>query len=159
MSDSTFPATIKPLTNRNYSYSRGSNIVQVKQNGGLPVTALDNTIESPVFKLNFLLTESDFLLLMNFYDTDINHGANSFSMQLNGGQGIEAHQCTIVPGSFTYNQPSKGNWYVAFDVWAEKTFSQLDVCDNLYQVWDCYGEQTCALLQALEDYVLETPHE
>ena len=153
MSDATWPATIKPLTNKNYSLARGSNVLSTAVQGGLARQALNYTLEPVPFSLNFLLTDMGYAALLNFYDVTINHGANSFSMLLDSGTGIVAHQCFIKPKTFKAVRPSHNSWSVSMSVLAELTPSQEEVCDNLYQVYGCYGEQSCDLLNGLEAFV------
>lgn len=159
MGDKWFPRSIKPLTSKNYSTSRGSNVDQVNVGGGLPRIGLDATLESPPFNLNFILSDNGYAALLNFYDAAINHGANSFKMNLDSGTGIVEHQCYIKPGSFKASRPSHNTWYVAMTVLAEVTPSQNELCDNLYQLYDCYGEQSCEILNSFEAFVLGVPVE
>ena len=157
MGDKFFPRTIKPLTSKTYGMSRGSNVLQSPVQGGIARQSLKYTQEPVPFTLNFILSDMTYKALLNFYDVTINHGANSFKMNLDSGTGIEEHQVYIKPATFKANKPSFNNWYVSFTATAEVTPSQLEVCDNLYQLWDCYGEQSCALLNSLEDFTLSLP--
>lgn len=153
MSDAWFPRSIKPLTNKTYAISRGSNVLETPVQGGLARQALRYTLEPVPFTLNFTLSDNAFNALLQFYDVTINHGANSFKMMLDSGTGIVEHQVYIKRNSFKANRPSHNNWYVAFTATAEVTPSQLEVCDNLYQLWDCYGEQSCDILNGFENFV------
>lgn len=153
MSDHWWPRSIKPLTNKTYSMSRGSNVLNTPVQGGLARQALKYTLESVPFQLNFILSDLTYQVLLQFYDITINHGANSFKMNLDSGTGIVEHQCYIKPGTFKANRPSHNNWYVALTVTAEVTPSQNETCDNLYQIYDCYGEQSCQILHGFEDFV------
>ncbi len=151
MSDVNFPSNIKPLTNKNYSFSRGSNVVSSAV-GGMPRLGLDLTIEPVTFSLNFILSDYQYQILLMFYDSKINHGANSFNMELNAGNGIETHQCIISPGTWKPVRPSHGTWSVSFSVIAESTSSQLgDVCTNLFDLNECYGN---SLPTVLDNYGL-----
>ena len=159
MGDKWWPRTIKPLTSKNYSTSRGGNIAESNVAGGLPRIGLDQTLESPLFNLNFILSDNAYRALLNFYDAGINHGANSFKMMLDSGTGIVEHQCTIKANTFKSTRPSHGTWYVAVSVYAHVTPSQLDTCDNFYQLYDCYGEQVSEILNSLESFVKGIPIE
>lgn len=153
MGDKWFPRSIKPLINKTYSMSRGSNVAATPVQGGLPRQALRYTLEPVPFILNFALSDNGYAALLNFYDIAINHGANSFKMNLDSGTGVVEHQCFIKPGTFKSNKPSHNNWYVSMTMTAEVTPSQNEVCDNLYQLYDCYGEQSNAILDGLESFV------
>lgn len=153
MSDFWWPRSIRPLTNKTYSMSRGSNVFQTPTQGGVARQALKYSLEPVPLVLSFILSDFQYKIVLQFYDITINHGANSFKMNLDSGTGIEEHQCFIKPGTFKANRPSHNNWYLSFTATAEVTPSQNEVCDNLYQVYDCYGEQSCALVNGLEDFV------
>lgn len=152
MGDKWFPRSIKPLTNKTYSMSRGSNVFQTPTQGGIARQSLKYTLESVPLILNFIVSDNGYRALLNFYDVVINHGANSFKMNLDSGTGIEEHQVYIKPGTFKATRPSHNNWYVSFTATAEVTPSQNEVCDNLYQLYDCYGEQSCDILNGLEAF-------
>ena len=141
MSDFSWPSSIRPLTNKNYSFGRGKNVVQTPVGGGLPRHSLDRTLESPIFSLNFTLNAMQHAVVNSFYDGKINHGANSFKMNLDSGNGIEEHQCYIVPGTWSVTPPVDGVWYLSVEMQAETTSSQLDACSNLYDLYECYGDE------------------
>ena len=153
MSDQWWPRSVKPLTNKTYSTSRGGNVLQTRVAGGLPRIGLDTTLESPIFALNFILSDLGYQVVLNFYDAAINHGASSFKMMLDSGTGIVEHQCYIVPGTFKATKPSHNNWVLSLSMIAEVTPSQNETCPSLYELYDCYGEQSCDLLNALESFV------
>ena len=153
MGDFFFPRSIKPLTSKSYSMARGSNVFQTPTQGGMARQALKYTLEPVPFQLNFILSNTAYAALLNFYDVVLNHGANSFKMNLDSGGGIEEHQCFIKPNTFKANKPNNGNWYVAMSMIAEVTPSQNEVCTNLYELYDCYGEESSAVLCGLESFV------
>lgn len=157
MSDFYFPRSIKPLTNKTYSMSRGSNVLESPVQGGLARQSLRYTLEPVPFTLNFIMCDMAYQAFLQFYDITINHGANSFKMMLDSGTGIVEHQVYIRRNTLKANRPSHNNWYVAFTATAEVTPSQLEVCDNLYQLWDCYGDGSYAILNAFEDYATGVP--
>ena len=88
MGDKFFPRSIKPLTNKTYSMSRGSNVLETPVQGGIARQALNYSTEPVPFILNFILSDNGYAALLNFYDVVINHGANSFKMMLDSGTGI-----------------------------------------------------------------------
>jgi hypothetical protein len=133
--------------------SRGSNVFQTPTQGGVARQALKYTLEPVPFILNFSLSDNGYAALLNFYDAVINHGANSFKMNLDSGTGIAEHQCFIKPGTFKANRPSHNTWFVAFTATAEVTPSQNESCPSLYELYDCYGEQSNAILNGFEAFV------
>lgn len=157
MSDFYWPKQIKPLINKNYSTSRGANVLATPLTGGLPMVALDTTLESPPFNLNFVLSNLRMQVLLNFYDVALNHGANSFLMDLDSGNGVEEHRCFIAPGTWKPSKPNNGNWYLSLTVIAKVTSSQLSDCDSLYQLFNCYGDGTRKVLDGLSAWVEAMP--
>lgn len=153
MSNYWFPKTIKPLTNKTYAMSRGSNVHEVPVQGGIARQSLKYTLEPVPFTLNFILSDIAYQALLQFYDVILNHGANSFKMMLDSGTGIEEHQCFIKANSFKANRPSHNNWYVSFVCVAEVTPSQNEKCTNLYELYSCYGEDSNDILCSFEDFV------
>lgn len=153
MGDFFFPRPIKPLTNKTYSMSRGSNVLDTQVQGGNFRQALKYTLEPVPFILNFILSDFQYKIVLQFYDITLNHGSNSFKMMLDSGTGVVEHQCNIKGGTFKANKPSHNVWYLSFTAVAEVTPSQNEVCDNLYSLYDCYGEQSCDVLNAFESFV------
>ena len=133
--------------------SRGSNVASSAVQGGVSRQSLKYTLEPVPFTLNFILTDLGYKALLQFYDITINHGTNSFKMMLDSGTGIVEHQVNIKPNTFKGDRPAHGSWYVSFTAIAEVTPSQNEVCDNLYQLYSCYGEQSYDLLNAFEGFV------
>ena len=157
MGDKWFPQAIKPLTNKTYAFSRGTNVLQTKVDAGMPRFNLDRTFEPVPFTLNFLMSNLKFQVFLSFYDGVINHGGDSFKMYLDSGTGIVEHQVNIVPGTLKQNKPSACNWVVSFTALAQVTPSQLDACSSLYDLYECYGEQSSDLLAALEGFAKGLP--
>ena len=159
MGDFTWPTNIKPLVNRNYSTERGSNLVSTPLSGGVPLVSLDTTLESPPFRLNFILDDLKYQVLLNFYDAVLNHGANSFKMNLDSGNGVEEHQCYIIPNTWKPSRPADGNWYLAVSMVAEVTSSQLDDTTDLYDLYSIYGDELPQVLAGLGEWVEAMPDE
>lgn len=157
MGDKAFPSAIKPLTSKSYTTKRGSNVAASPVGGGLPRIGLDKTIESPEFNLNFILSQLQMQVLMSFYDGAINHGANSFTMNLDSGNGIESHLCNIKPGTWAMSLPVDGTWYLAMTVIAESTSSQLSSCSNLYDLYACYGNSLGSVIDGLAPVIDAMP--
>lgn len=157
MSDQQWPPSIKPLTNNNYSFGRGANVVASAVVGGLPRQNLDTTLDAPEFKLNFLLSALGHQVVNQFYDAVINHGANSFKMLLDSGNGVEEHQVYIKPGTWNITHPAYNLWSLSFTAHAEVTSSQLDDCTNLFELYSCYGEDLNDVLCLMSDVVEAYP--
>ena len=157
MSDYWFPRSIKPLTNKTYAMSRGSNVLETPVQGGIARQSLRYTLEPVPFTLNFVMSELQYSIFLSFYDGAIRHGGDSFKMNLDSGTGIAEHQVNIVPNTLKASKPAGCNWYVGFTALAEVTPSQLEACDALYNLYQCYGDQSEALIQSFEDFVVGFP--
>ena len=157
MGNFSWPSSIRPLTSRNYSFSRGSNVVATKVGGGLPRQGLDSSLESPIFNLTFSLTALQHQVINVFYDGKINHGANSFKMTLDSGNGLEEHQCLIVPNTWKISAPHHGRWYLSVQMQAEVTSSQLSTNTNLYDLYELYGDTLGDVLAGLKPVIDNMP--
>lgn len=120
-----FPRSIKPLTNRVYSSSRGANVRQTPSMGGVPRIDLLNDLECPEFNLSFSVSDNGFAAFLNFYDVAINHGADNFLMDIDSGNGVEAHECVIVKGSLNTVRPVDNVWNISLNVYALTTTTQV----------------------------------
>ena len=107
--------------------------------------------------MNFVLSDLQYQVCLNFYDAKINHGANSFKMKLDSGNGIEEHQCYIKPKSWRVTRPSHGSWYLAFSVIAETTSTQLNDCSNVYDLYECYGGTICDVMNGMDNLLERLP--
>lgn len=157
MADVSWPSAIKPLTSKNYSTSRGGNVMSSAVDGGLPRFGLYKTLESPIFSLKFSLNNLQYQVLLSFYDAVINHGTNSFNMQLDSGNGIETHQCNIVPNTWAVSRPVDGTWYLACSVIAETTSSQLSNDTSLFDLYAVYGDSLTGVINGFQPWIDAMP--
>ena len=148
MGDLYFPASLKPIVNKGYSYKRGSNIYRNTVQGGLPRQGRDTYFEPVPIEVNLItsaLGNQTFQLFLN----KISGGADSFVMALDSGMGVKDHQCQI--NSAINIDTSDGiNWTIAFSLLAERTDIQEDVCltANLPDLFGCYGDGLNCFLAA-----------
>lgn len=92
-----FPTGLKPVVNHGYGFARGANVVQTPVQSGLPRSGLDIATEPVPFTITFIVSAAESATFWDFYDDDINHGADSFLISLDSGGsgGNEEHQCII----------------------------------------------------------------
>lgn len=148
-----FPASLKPVVNMGYGFNRGSNVVHTRVQGGLARSALDIRYESVPFNINIITTALGFQVFWDFYDSSINHGANSFPMELDSGNGIETHQCLITSGP-NCKTSDNVNWTISMKITAEKTPTQdSPFAGSLQALFDAYGEALPDMLSAYETLV------
>lgn len=149
MSNVHFPAALRPVVSKGYSYQRGGNVYRSEVAGGLPRQGRDTYFDTVPFTVTLVtsaLGNQTFQLFLN----KISGGADSFVMALDSGLGVKDHQCQI---NSTINiDTSDGiNWTISFSLLAERTDIQEDVCltANLPDLFGCYGD---GLNRFLADY-------
>lgn len=148
MSNYRFPATLKPVVSKGYSYTRGSNIFRSEVTGGLPRQGRDTYFEPVPFSVTLVTSALGNQTFQSFL-TKISGGADSFVMALDSGLGVKDHQCQI--NSAINIDTSDGiNWNIAFSLLAERTDIQEDVCltANLPDLFGCYGDGLNCFLAA-----------
>lgn len=140
MGDLRFPASLRPIVNKGYSYQRGSNVWRVDVQGGSPRQGLDTYFEPVPFNIVLVVSSLGNQVFQSFLN-NINKGADSFVMVLDSGNGLEDHQVQI---NSTINIDSNDgiNWNITFSVLAERTSLQEDTCltANLPDLYGCYGD-------------------
>lgn len=148
MSDHRFPASLKPIVSKGYSYQRGGNVYRSGVTGGLPRQGRDTYFDTVPFNVTLVtsaLGNQTFQLFLN----KISGGADSFVMALDSGLGVKDHQCQI--NSTVNIDTSDGiNWTISFSLLAERTDIQEDVCltANLPDLFGCYGDGLNCFLAA-----------
>lgn len=148
MSNVHFPASLKPIVSKGYSYQRGGNVYRSEVTGGLPRQGRDTYFDTVPFTVTLVtsaLGNQTFQLFLN----KISGGADSFVMALDSGLGVKDHQCQI--NSDINIDTSDGiNWTIAFSLLAERTDIQEDTCltANLPDLFGCYGDGLNCFLAA-----------
>lgn len=148
MSDIFFPASLKPIVSKGYSYSRGSNIYRNTVQGGLPRQGRDTYFEPVPIQVNLVtsaLGNQVFQLFLN----NIHGGADSFNMTLDSGLGLQVHQ-VMITSDISVNSDDGINWNIGFTATAERTAIQEDTCltANLPDLYGCYGDGLNKFLEA-----------
>ena len=156
MSDYWFPSAIKPLTNKTYAMSRGSNVQSTAVQGGIPRQRKKYSYDVVPITLNFSMCAFHYEIFLNFYDAAIDGGASSFKMMLDSGTGIVEHQVQI-SGGFNADLVVHDRWHMSFTATAQVTPSQLDLCDNKYQLYNCYGDDIFPIIDGLEAFAVGVP--
>lgn len=148
MGDLYFPQSLRPITNKGYSYSRSSNIYRNAITGGLPRQGRDTYFEAIPFNVALIVSALGNQVFQSFLN-NIHGGADSFNMILDSGLGLQEHQCMITSGINIDTQDGK-NWNITFTVTAERTQIQEDTCltTNLPDLFGCYGDQLGCFLAA-----------
>lgn len=148
MSDLFFPASLKPIVNKGYSSTRGSNIFRNEVMGGLPRQGRDIYFEAVPFSITLVtsgLGRQAFLSFLN----NIHGGADSFNMYLDSGLGIAVHQ-VVITSTINESTDDGKNWTISFTLTAERTAIQEDTCltANLPDLFGCYGDCLGKFLRA-----------
>jgi hypothetical protein len=157
MGSIAFPSRLKPIINRGYGFSRGSNVKSTDVQGGLARIALNYSLEAVPFNINLIASTQGAQAFWDFYDAALDHGANTFPMELDSGNGVETHQCMITPGSLNSSTIDQQTWAISMEIMAESNPSQdQPFVGGLYPLWDLYGDGLKGILDqyailALED--------
>lgn len=149
MGDLNFPASLKPVVNRGYSYTRGSNVYRNQVGGGLPRAGRDTYFEAVPVSIALVTSALGNQSFQSFLN-QIHGGADTFNMILDTGLGLQSHQVMITSGSINIESPDGKNWYINFTATAERTQIQEDTCltQNLPDLFGCYGDQLGCFLAA-----------
>ena len=151
-----FPSNIKPSITQGYGFGASSNVVTQAVQGGAPLQMLDYGVGPVDFNVGLVLTTATLQEFQEFYFDDIDSGADSFTMNLNSGNGIEQHTVMIIPESVNFNGDRAPIWTVSFSITAETTpFQENPFQGNLSDLFAVYGDGTQALLDQLEIFALQ----
>ena len=148
MGSLNFPASLKPIVNKGYSYSRGSNLYRSSVQGGLPRQGRDTYFEPVPIEVNLVTSALGNQVFQSFLN-NIHGGADSFNMVLDTGLGLQVHQ-VIITSSIGINTTDGINWNINFTATAERTAIQEDTCltANLPDLYGCYGDGLNRFLKA-----------
>ena len=140
MGDLYFPASLKPIVSKGYSYSRGSNIYRSSVQGGLPRQGRDTYFEPVPIEVNLVTSALGNQVFQSFLN-NIHGGADSFNMTLDSGLGLQVHQ-VMITSAIGINTNDGINWNINFTATAERTAIQEDTCltANLPDLYGCYGD-------------------
>lgn len=148
MSNYRFPASLKPITTKGYSYQRGGNVYRSEVTGGLPRQGRDTYFDTVPFTVTLVTSALGNQAFQSFLN-QISGGADSFVMALDSGLGVKDHQCQI--NSDINIDTSDGiNWTISFSLLAERTDIQEETCltANLPDLFGCYGDGLNCFLAA-----------
>lgn len=148
MSNHRFPSTLKPIVNKGYSYTRGSNIFRSSVSGGVPRQGRDTYFEPIPFSVTLVVSALGNQVFQSFLN-NISGGADSFVMALDSGLGVKDHQC-LITSEINISTDDGKNWTISFTITAERTSIQEDTCltANLPDLFGCYGDQLNCFLSA-----------
>jgi len=151
-----FPSNIKPSITQGYGFGASSNVVTQAVQGGAPLQMLDYGTGPVDFSVGLVLTTATLQEFQEFYFDEINAGADTFTMNLNSGNGAEQHDVMIIPGSVNFNGDRAPIWTASFSITAETTpFQENPYQGNLSDLFAVYGNDTPALLNQLEIFTLQ----
>lgn len=140
MGDLYFPASLKPIVNKGYSQTRGSNVWRSQVQGGLPRQGRDTYFEAVPFSVTLVVSNLGRQVFLSFLN-NIHAGADSFNMTLDSGMGLQNHQ-VMITSTISDSTDDGKNWTITFTVTAERTAIQEGTCltANLPDLYGCYGD-------------------
>ena len=157
MGSLNFPASLKPIVSKGYSYSRGGNIYRNTVQGGIPRQGRDTYFEPVPIEVNLVTSALGNQVFQSFLN-NIHGGADSFNMTLDSGLGLQVHQ-VLITSDIGINTNDGINWNINFTATAERTAIQEDTCltANLPDLYGCYGDGLNRSLKAFGDYMATFP--
>lgn len=140
MSDLRFPMSLRPIVNRGYSQTRGSNIYRNSVQGGPPRQGRDTYFEAVPISITLVVSSLGRQVFYSFLN-NISGGADSFIMPNDTGLGVQDHLVWITSTISDSTEDGK-NWVISFTATAERTAIQEDTCltANLPDLYGCYGD-------------------
>ena len=157
MSDIRFPMSLKPIVNRGYSQTRGSNIWRNSVQGGAPRQGRDIYFEPVPISITLVVSSLGRQAFYSFLN-NIHGGADSFIMPNDTGLGVQDHLVWIT-SQISDNTDDGKNWIISFTATAERTAIQEDTCltANLPDLYGCYGDCLGSFLRAYGTYMTTFP--
>lgn len=152
MSNIQFPKTLKPIVNKGYSQTRGSNIWRSTVQGGLPRQGRDYFYEPVPIGITLVVSKLGRLVFYSFL-AQIDNGASSFQMDLDSGNGIEPHNVQIT-SDISDNTQTGVYWNIQFTATAERTSvqDQTEFSDTLVELYSEYGDGLTGFIDLYEEY-------
>jgi hypothetical protein len=117
----TFPAILKPVINKGYSFSSPESLAVGGVQGGLPLQARDLKFGPVPFSVALSVGTVGLNEFITFYKNDIFSGSAKFNMDLDSGQGVEPHVVQIEPQSLNIDGSKAPAWSISFSIIAEST--------------------------------------
>lgn len=154
MGDSSIPNFTIPLA-QGYRFNRGNNIVRTPVAGGIFRTVLDYSLEAVEINVVFAFTNIEKAAFFDWYDSTINHGANSFNIPLETDtDGLQNHQALFKPGTINVTTREGINWRVTCTLVVETSPSQdKPFGGSLWPLIEVYGENLQPVLDRLAKLV------
>ncbi|WP_295378357.1 hypothetical protein [uncultured Pseudacidovorax sp.] len=144
------------LVTSGYSAADPGGVRRTAVAGGAPRYGLEYDGGTQQFRASMILRAPQYSIWTLFYFRKIGRGSISFQMDLDSGQGVRAHVCNIVPGSYSAEPAGGGVWTVTFVLEAEPSVYEFDedTTDDTLDLWDEYGDDLAGLLWRLEKFAL-----
>ncbi len=154
MGDSSIPSFAVPLA-KGYKFKRGRNLIGTPVAGGIFRTQLDQTLEAVEINVVFAFTNLQNSAFFDWFDSTINHGANSFNIPLETDTGcVIDHQAIFKPGSVDVTTIEGINFRVACVLSVETTPSQVQPYGgSLWPLVEEYGEKLSLVMDRLAKLV------
>ncbi|SIQ99714.1 hypothetical protein [Pseudacidovorax sp. RU35E] len=144
------------LVTSNYSAGDPGGVRRTAVAGGAPRYAQDYARGTQQFRASMILTAPQYAIWTLFYMHKIGRGAIGFEMDLDSGQGVRAHVCNIVPGSYSAEPAGGRVWTITFVLEAEPSVYEFDEesASDVLELWDEVGPDLDALLRRLARFAL-----
>lgn len=131
-----------------YGFGAPGGVMRTEVAGGSPRYALDWDRGPQQFAVTMILPPDKFSVFTAWFHHIIKKGAITFTMPLDSGFGLQAHDCNIVPGSYSATRVNGQVTSVAFSVDATSRAYDMTAAEaqTMVDVWNQYGTGSGALL-------------
>ena len=148
-----FPSALKPVVNQGYDFSASDNVIEQPVQGGKPLYILDYATGPVVFNVSIVGDRLQKQVFNSFYYGLIASGSGSFTMDLDSGNGLEEHNCQIIPSTVRNDGSGDPTWIISFQIIAETTPIQSN-SGNIAELYEVYGDGITDIFDALADFTL-----
>lgn len=152
----TIPSGMKPVV-QGYSIGAPDGVMRSEVGGGLARYAMQWDRGVQQYRVTLILSAVQFSVWTTFFHHIIKKGALAFDMDLNSGYGMQPHNVSILPGSYSATPTGGGQyvlWTVTFIVEAESTAYSMSTADAeaMLALYELEGDQSSALLARISQF-------
>lgn len=149
----TIPSGFKPVV-ENYGIGAPDGVMRTPVGGGLPRYGMEWDRGAQQFRVTLILSSLQFSVWTTFFHHTIKKGSLAFDMDLDSGYGVQTHEVSMIPGSYTAVPTGGGPgamWTVGFAVEAESAAYGMTAADAeaLLALYELEGPGSSALLDRI----------
>ena len=156
MPNPVLPASFLPVV-EGYSFNSPQGVQRTEVQGGMPRYAMQYDRGVQEFRITMVMKPEKFSIWNLFFLRVIKKGSISFDMQLDSGFGVEAHSCSILPGTYNANLVNGSFYSVSFSVEAESSAYKFSMEDaqTMLDLYALYGDNYDDVLARIAKFANE----